>query len=367
MIAAVLISVVMLFLLVGCWDVREVKDYSFVSLIGIEKVDDNIKFHLQLRSTRSRSSDSQSGASNKSEILVSEGTSFTEARTSYLRGAEKGVYLGSVRAIVFSNNFSKGGIEEYFNRLRGSREFNKSPIYIFTTNTNLEKLLSESQAKETNIGDKLKELTRGLVKQGMLDDSILTKEMENALVKHTGYVLNNIDKINEKIKVNGYSIFKDNKKVGFIPESGIRGINYFILRKPYNEYTIDFEGVSVAFSALVKHKEIESYYDGRNINFMIRVSLRCEIINFSKMINLSYEKKKELQNIISELVKQEMLDTIKASQEKYGCDYLQLYRAFREKYNSDFRNMNWNEKYMQANYNVIVKTEVKTANLINLE
>jgi spore germination protein KC len=364
-IIAFFMNIIMMFILVGCWDASEINDYSLVSLAGVDKVDDKVRLFLEETTSSSGSSDSQSGTGNKTKILVSEGSSFTEARNSYLRRGEKGLFTGSLRAIVFSDNYSKGGVEEYFNRIRGLRESSKI-IKIFTTNTEFDKLLDTSQTGETIIANNIEHLSEELAGKGMLNNVIMADQMENVLVKNTGYLMNNIDKVNGTIEIDGYSVFKDNKEVGLIPAREMRGVNYFIVNKSYSEYTVDFEGAKAALSAQVKNKKIKAHYDGKNIDFRIQMFLHCEIIDLSKMVKLNNEKMKKLQNEISEVIKQDMLNTIKTSQVKYECDYLQFYKSFRERYNYDFKNMNWNNKYKQAKFNVEVRVDVEPANLVNL-
>ncbi|MFF2876170.1 Ger(x)C family spore germination protein [Gottfriedia sp. NPDC057991] len=351
------LNVMCCFMMVGCWDANEVKGYSLVSLLGIDRVDEKIRLFLEVNSSSNSSSNTQSSTGEPSEILVSEGKNFTEARNSYLRRAEKGIFLGAMRAIVISDHFSKGGLSEYFNRIRGIKEYPKS-ILLFTTNTELDKLLDPTQSNGTKIGQNVEHLNNALVKKKMLNDSILTNVMENALVKHTGYLLNNIDKVNDRIEINGYSVFKDNKKVGFISESKMKGANYFILKKPANEYNLGFKDESLEIYTKVKNKKITSYYNGQTINFKIRIVLHCDVNYESVSKELNNEDRKEMENEISKVIKQEIVETIKTSQEKYECDYLQLYKVFRAKYNSEFKNMNWDKKYKQAKFNVDVKVKL---------
>ncbi|MFD3450166.1 Ger(x)C family spore germination protein [Microbacteriaceae bacterium 4G12] len=360
------IYLIIILMLVGCWDAREIKDYDLIPLSGIDKVNNHVRLLDEVTISSNSSSDTQSSTSNKSKIFVSEGRSFTEARNSYFRRAEKDQFLGSIRAIIFSENISKGGLEEYLNLNRGLRNINRS-AYLFTTNTELDKLLANNQTSGTSIGINLEQLSNKTLKKGRLNNTSLNIVMENALVKHTGYVLNNIDLVNGKIEVDGYSVFKENKKIGFLPASKINGVNYLIVKKPYSEHTVDFDGVRVAFSAQVKNKEIKPFYNRKNINFKIRLVVDCEIIDFSKMTKLNSEKIKVLQNVISKVIRREVISTITISQKKYECDYLQFYKAFRERYNFEFKKMNWNENYKQAKFNVEVKVDVKPANAINLE
>lgn len=350
--------------LTGCWDMYEISNHTIITLVGVDKVEDKVKFFLEYKPHHAQIPDTTGSNQNGSDILIGEGKSFVEARNSYLRKSPDDVFLGAVRAVVFSDNYAKNGIEEYLNRIRGTREYRKT-LSLFTTNTALEKLFDANALNTDNVGFDIEHSSSQLSGNGIDYQRTIANILEDMQVEHTGYLLNNLDSIGNRLDETGYSVFKENKKVGLIPVDKVKGNNYILINNADGDYAIDFEGVTISLTPTLENRKIAVSYDNENITFNIEVSLKCEIINTSKMIKIDNKKMKELEGKISDKVKEDISDAIETSQTKYGCDYLYFYKYFRAKYNSDFKSMNWNEKYKSAEFKVDVKAKVKPGNMIN--
>jgi Ger(x)C family germination protein len=358
-----IISILVACFLTGCWDAMEIADHTIVTFIGVDRIDDKVRFTLECKPS---SEGIVSGKGNQSNILISEGNDFTQARNAYLRKSSHDVFLGAARELVFSDNFSRNGIEEYLNRLRGMAEYRRT-ITMFTTSTEINKLFTTKESSSGNIGYDIEHSADQLEEKGMIYNGRVSNILENISNPNTGFLLGNLEVINEGIEINGYSVFKNNKKIGFIPAITIKGANYLLLKKCNADYTVGVEDVSISISTHLKQKEIETKYDGENIMFNLKVSLNLEILYLSKEYRIDNEKTKALEKKLSDIVKRDILKAIETSQKDFECDYFYFYKYFRAKYNSDFKNMNWNERYKEAQFNVEVDAKVVPGNLVNFQ
>ncbi|MTI69906.1 MAG: hypothetical protein FH751_06620 [Firmicutes bacterium] len=247
-----IIIILLTCILTGCWDAKEISDKTIITLVAVDKIDGNVKFTLEFRPPIDRSMGAAKG--KESDIIRGEGKNFTQASNSYLRRANKDIFLGAVRALIFTDNLAHEGIEEYLNRLRGLEEYRRT-ITIFSTTADMDRLLDAKQLDYDNIGYAIEHLNAQLVKNGTLYNATVSIVLENASTENVGYLLSNLDIVNEKIEVTGYSVFKNNKKVGLIPETDMKGVNFLILEKSKGEYTINMEGVDIAVSTRIKNKK----------------------------------------------------------------------------------------------------------------
>ena len=350
--------------LTGCWDTYEISNHTIATLIGVDKVENKVKLYLEYKPPHAQLPNTNVGSGKISTVLIGDGNNFAEARNSYLRKSSNDVYLGAVRVIIFSDNYAKNGIEEYLNRIRGIREYRKT-VPLFTTNEKLERLFDANALNTDNVGFDIKHMSSQLDKNGIDYVQVIRTILENVQVKNTGYLLSNLGIVEKKIGVTGYSVFKDNKKVGNIPANKMKGNNYILINNADGEYTIDFDGTAVAIAPTLQKRKITVDYDNGNITFNLKISLNCEIINTSKKMKIDNEKMIKLGEILSNKVKEDISKAIKTSQTEYGCDYLNFFEYFRAKYNSDFKTMNWNEKYKEAKFNIDVMSKVQPGNLIN--
>ena len=354
-------------ILSGCWDAYEIREQTLISLIGIDKNDDKVRYFAEnITDEDQQGPESQTQTKRESNVLISEAATFTEARTAYDRRNRKDAFLGIVKGVVFSDEYVKSGIEEYINRLRGVQGFRKT-IPLYTTTTKLEELFDSKKLNTQNIGDDISHKMDTLVKNHEVYRGDISEIMENILVKNTAFVLNNIDVIDNAIEMTGYSIVKDHKKLGFIPANQMAGVNYLILNKAYSQYTFPFDDNTVALDNKVIRKSIKAAYDGENVRFSINIKLNSKILNFSKKINLDDNKTSEIENKLTDIIKREISNTIDISQNRYGCDYLFFYKAFRAKFNSAFKRMNWNDVYKNAKFDITVTSKVTPGNLLTFE
>ena len=361
-----LIIVLAALTLTGCWDMYEISDHTIITLVGVDKVEDKFKLFSEYRPVHAQIPDTKNDSLKASNILIGEGKNFEEARHSYLRKNPDDVFLGAVRAVVFSDRYAKNGIEEYLNRIRGIGEYRKT-ISLFTTSEELVDIFDAKALSIDNVGFNIEHLSSQMVKNGIDNEKTIAEIIEDSQVKNTGYLLDNLDIVKKGIEVTGYSVFKDNKKVGKISVDKMKGNNYILIKDAEAVYTNDIEGVTATLTAKTENKKIAVYYDNKDITFNIKISLKCEILNTSKLIKIEDEQTKELEKKISEKVSDDISQAIETSKTEYGCDYLYFYKYFRAKYNSDFKNMNWNEKYKEAKFNIEVKAKVNPSNMINFK
>lgn len=351
--------------LTGCWDLVEINELILITLVGVDRIDNNVSFVLEYKPPRSQTGKTENNGGGKtSQIVEGTGYSLSDARTDYLRKSNNDTFLGAIRGIVFSESFAENGIEEYMNRVRGIAEYRKT-VGLYTTNTKLDKLFDAKELNTDNVGLDIESLSNQLFKNGLIDKTTTLMILEASTVQNTGYPLTHLDIVNKKIEVSGYSVFKNNKKIGFIPIDKVKGFNYLIMKKPQGEYSLDFMGMLIGVSTRLKKRNIKVYYSNEKITFDIKISIGCEILQRSETISIDNEKMKDLEEKIADKVKEDIVDAIETSQIKYGCDYLYLYKYFRAKYNSDFRSMNWNEEYKDAEFNIDVKAKMLPGSLIN--
>jgi spore germination protein KC len=352
--------------LTGCWDAIEISNHKIISLVGVDKIGDNVKFLLQYSTPTSNTVDNNNVMSGNAKLLTGEGKSFAEARESYLRRSANDIFIGSVRGLLFSDSLAKSGIEEYLNRLRGMGEYRRT-ITVFTTTKDIQRIFNARQSSAYDIGFDIEHLSQQLTTNGLLFNSMVSTILENICVPYTGYVISNLDVINEEISITGYSVFNNNKKIGLIHTDKMRGINYIILKKSRGDYVIELDGERASVSTLLKKRNIKAYYDGENIAFTIKLDLDLQILYLSENIKLDDQMLKELEEKVSEEIKNDIMEAIDTSQVEYECDYLYFYKVFRAKYNSEFKKMNWNEKYKDAEFDIEIKSKIVPGNLVNFK
>lgn len=365
----ILIFIVIILLMIcsiSGWDRYEISNNTIVTLVGVDKKGDTLKLFMEYQPPHGKAKSSETSGQSKSQVLIGEGDTFGDAENLYLRKSPDEIYLGSIRALILSDDYAKEGITNYMNRIRGQKEYRKVQN-VFTTSTELEKMFDSKSLEIENIGLNIEHLSKQLSANGIDYNATISDTMEALNIKNIGFVTNHIDLINNKIVNTGYSIFEGDKKIGFIPSKDISGVNYFLISKAEDVFVINFEDFTASMHAFLKNKTIKVLYKNGDISFDIKMNLTAHLIYTSGINKVDSDGFKSLGKEVEKKIKQDILDAIETSQKEFECDYLSFYKFFRSKYNSDFETMNWNEKYKEAKFNVDISVEASPSNLVNYD
>ncbi|MCX8074530.1 MAG: hypothetical protein N2749_02975 [Clostridia bacterium] len=375
--------------IVGGWDRINITDYTITTLVGIDKIDDEIKIlleyepgHKEIPGSSTDNSDNISKSSNgedsssknsnnyaninSDDILVSSGNSLIEALYSYQRRSSDDMYLGAVRSVIFSDNYAKSGIEEYINRIKGEIEYRKT-VFVFTTNTKIQNMFDKQTLKTQNIGFDIEHMYKKLINSKLAIKSTVSQVLEDITIKDAGFLIGNFDVIDNKVEKNGYTIFKNAKKIGILSENESKGVNLLLINNCFSRYMIQHKSTDIFISSYTDKFKIKTDYTNGVVTFDINLNLDSDINYMSQMINLDDNDIKEIQKKISDNIEQDIIAAIQTSQTKYSCDYLNFYKYFRAKYGSVFKQINWEEKYISAKFNVNVNSKIVSTKLINYE
>lgn len=121
----VILSLIVLFCLTGCWNYNELNDYSIVSGVAIDKVDNEYEASILIsNSPKSNSGDSNS---SQSQVVVysGKGDSIFSALKQIGLISPKELYFGSFSVLVISEDVAKDGVDsaiDFFVRYPNARK-----------------------------------------------------------------------------------------------------------------------------------------------------------------------------------------------------------------------------------------------------
>lgn len=119
-----ILSLIILFCLSGCWNYKELNDYSIVSGVAIDKVGDEYETSVLISNLPKNNSDENSSESNV--VVYSEkGSSIFDSLKKIGLISPKELYFGSFSVLVISEEVAKDGINnaiDFFIRYPSSRK-----------------------------------------------------------------------------------------------------------------------------------------------------------------------------------------------------------------------------------------------------
>lgn len=251
-----ILSLIILFCLSGCWNYKELNDYSIVSGVSIDKVGDEYETSVLISNLPKNNSDKSSSESNV-VVYSGKGASIFDSLKKIGLISPKELYFGSFSVLIISEEVAKDGINnavDFFIRYPNSRKnFYVSLARDVKAKDTLKILTPLSSFPSQNITDNINS-TKNL--QGTifsldfnhLLSNILTDGIEPTIncieIKgdiEKGSSQENLESSEQEsyTKLGNIGIFKDDKLVDWASHDESLGIN--IINGKINEMYLDLE------------------------------------------------------------------------------------------------------------------------------
>jgi len=81
--------------------------------------------------------------------------------------------------------------------------------------------------------------------------------------------------------------------------------------------------------------------------------------------DLTEKDMKKIGDIVSEMLKKELENTVAQAQNTFNCDYLQFDDAFRIKYPEDYETMDWENEFPKISVTIDTNVDMSTVSMMN--
>ncbi|MBM7566401.1 Ger(x)C family spore germination protein [Paenibacillus sacheonensis] len=105
--------------LTGCWDIKTVSDYNFVTAMGIEHKEGKYVIYVELMDFGDMGSQEQAAPGDRSKVWIgkSEGETLYDAINALYKTSQQNLYWDHLMAIVFSESTLKNEINAFFDSI----------------------------------------------------------------------------------------------------------------------------------------------------------------------------------------------------------------------------------------------------------
>ena len=383
----IIFSLVVLFCLTGCWNYKELNEYSIVTGIAIDKNDEGYKVSTLISNVPKGNSGSDSSSSN-SEIVVYEGKgkSISQALKDIGLISPKELYLNSFYVLVISEDVARDGIDgalDFFLKYSSSRNnFNVIITKDCSAKDTLKIMTSITNYPSQSIADNLKTTTKlqGAIKTVNFDDlvsTIIREGIEPTISTITivgdlskGFTKENLESSEPKayIKLDNLAIFKGDKLIDFATREESIGIN--ILNNQVNEmyFYIDYNDGFAIFDTIKFKSKIETKVVDNKPVVNINLNGEARIIETSDNINLKDNKvleelKKKANEKIMDFVNQGIGVSIRNKSDILGIgrNFYQNHYNYYSKVKNNFEEILDDIKF-NINSNLILNNKVSAKN-----
>lgn len=365
------ISFLLLLVLVlsGCWDYEDINKRSITLSLGIDKKDGDIIFNGEIAQLVSLSNKIGSTASITDVYQFnSMGKDFEEARYNFDYKIPTMDFSGSVISVVISKEYAQEiGLESYINRFSFISGFRPSALVVISEQ-HTEELFKEKVLNDISTGHSIQNIVRYLERGGTSIYTTIQNVRQNISFKEIGFLLPYIKKEKDTIEYLGLAVIKDSKFIGVIKAGDSTGTIYLINNKASHDETIpnpQNKDNLLSIKTKLKKKKITTSVVDNKINIDVNLDLNSMILYEYTRQSISKETVKELETIIANKVKEEVISSIERSQQEFKSDIFGFARYFKGDNPQIYKTINWIEEYPNVSFNVHVKSKITSFNLIN--
>ena len=168
------------------------------------------------------------------------------------------------------------------------------------------------------------------------------------------------------MRINGYSIFSGEKKIGFLNAEQISPLGFFLSPHAKGRYYADAGGRTVTVEAEMTQKTIhvEESPEGQ-LSVAASFTFDMEVSDLGSA-GLSQQETETVKAAVTQQIAQSA-ETLLALSKSYGCDFLGFYKVYQTKHRAKFYTIDWPDKIRNMQYAVNVQAGAFENNLTNEE
>jgi len=385
----VIVSLFILLCLSGCWNYKELNEYSIVTGVAIDKKDGQYEISTLISNAPKNSTDN---SSNESKIVVYSGTgdSIFAAFKDIGLISPKELYLNSFSVLILSEDVAKDGIEsviDFFLRYSSSRnkfyvivskeDKAKDTLKIMTHLTNFPSQSISDNIKSTKnlqgtIADMgFDELTSCLLTDGI--DPVINSVFVVGDIKE-GSSTENLETSQPKsyVKIGNLAVFKDDKLVDWSTHDESLGINMINNNISEMYLNMDYKDGYVVIDTTSFSSDVSTSVKDEKPVVDIKLKGEARIIEVNGNIDLEdYKTIEELQKKASKIIKDNTNKAIelaiknKADIFGIGLNFHQNHPNYYKKVKDDWENMLGDIKY-NISSELILKNKVSSKNSLEV-
>ena len=407
-IKGLIVLLIMLFFVQGCWGARETDEMGYVLLMGIDKGEKNIvKVTYQIAVPQPLEG---GGDKKPTEIFEVEAASILGAQQLVSTFASKDLTLIHNKVLAVSEEIAQEGLGRYIHPSIRSRDLRRT-TFLFVVkgkasefiNNNQELIFDKYPSKEMElymsganttgllVNSDIQSFYNGLNSPGVQPTAVLVavkkeeeaQETEKEEEEFTGYrdkVINEMAylpgeiprKGGNKFEIIGQAVFKEDKLAGFLNGKETRyyqmlsgdfhrGVFSILDPKKPEDHLVVLEIIQRRPPKIrVKAEEIKTVIE-------VDLLLKGEILSIQSGLNYeSGELQMELENYISTFLTQEVTRLIKKTQEEFSSDIFgfgEYTRGFFWTWD-EWVNYNWHDKYPNCEVKVHTNFSIRRSGMM---
>lgn len=369
----------------GCWNNRELTNMSIVIGMGVDTVPNSEKYRVSFQIVNAgalQASGSSQGGTNMLPIVIYSETndSLFGALRKVSRKVPRRLFFGHIQLVVVGDSAARKGLQDIFDFFERSHEVRMNSTVLIARDTTAESIISAVTPIEklSSIGTSKRSRTSSAIWAGNIDASIT--DVVKGVVGAGGPAIGGIKLEGEAglgesnknldasephayLKVQGVSLFRDNKLVGWLDGNLARSALQLRnnMKSAVIELPCEDSKTFVVMTIVRSTAKITPKLEGEKLTFSIAVKETGNIVEANCPIDLDKrETIIRLQKQWTEMTKQEVMKVIQAAQAKKS-DVFGFGEAVKRHYPKQWKSMekDWPEYFSKSEVAVSAESFIR--------
>lgn len=372
----IILIILIIIVVSGCWDRRELKSIGFVSCTGIDLSPDgkSVIYTSEVVKPRvSEASVSQSGGGVAGQATVQvrgKGETIMEAiRSTTFENSRKLDFTHSL-ALIISKDVAKKGLMPILDAHLRQRQFREIQ-WVLVAEGRAEDIIKGKSKMEKSIGITIDNLIKVSGDNSQVNPVNLQQLIEMLLSESGDATLPIIKLSNQRmVLLDNTAVFKKDKLVGELNRKQTRGILWLngkfkssvVRLKGPNGKPVDLEVLSQLFTSRPR-----PVIDEKGLSIKGKMTLNCTLAEqFSETDLTNTKTRKLVEEQMGIATKQEILSALEQAK-KLHSDIFGFGDEFHRKYPKQWRKMkkNWDEHFQELSIDINVTAFIHHVGLIN--
>jgi len=327
----------------------DVKDEKYRFFAEVADIASNANNNID--ASQSSSSYEKSGFT----FVQSQGEDLAESRANLDLQMDKPIYLDAVRTLILTERGAKENLKEYLFRLKADVEY-RQKVKVFITREEPEALTRSRTENDISFGFSVDNMLDQLIDNGQAFSRTSARYIENILAR-SGFCIPCVDLENTSIILSGYFVVGyDADLRGFIPANETRGLVIMKADHAEQNYVVPLGGNTATIRVEIESTDTSVQYDGGRMRFSVEYGVSATIEYFKNGVQSMDEEN----DTLVQMIKADVEETIARSQKEFKCDYLQFDDVFRASYPREFKEIDWEKEYPNAQMDVKINVNMDT-------
>lgn len=369
-----LISIMIVFLLSGCWDRKELSEIKLVSGMAVDRGDDG-KYKVTVEALNAAELNSRTSGGNAPALVETiEGETLSEISHQFSQYYAQYLVFSHMKLLVIGEDVARTGMIDFIDYLERNRELRDDFKILIAKDTKASDVL-----KVTNLYRKSSSLKLSTQLENMFQDwggdpdmrindfiNDITLEGKEAILnavvvqgdKKVGATVENMNNVTPEaiVLVDSLAIFDKKKLVGFLPIEDTRV--YLWITNKFQNTTLTVQCGDDEYSAVrIIHSttDVQTKMDGVIPEFNINIKAEGYIEGTQCFKALDkIETFQKYEDLVSKDASEKIKSTVEKMQNEYGLDIFGFGEMMRRQHNDQFAKIkdDWNKYFSEAKVNV---------------